>query len=259
MISEKLLKLEAHAVSDRGLVRENNEDNWAFSTEDGFFILADGMGGHQSGEVASQRTVDSMYHYFATALPKQLRHEDNADIESMLSDGIASVNREVYKLSQEDASMKGMGTTLCCLLFYGAEVFFAHVGDSRIYRYRDGILQQLTRDHSLVEELIPTGKLDPTKAGGFLYKNIVTRAVGVGSSVSSTINFEAFAHGDYYMMCSDGLTDGMSLQDIQGYFGNGSKSSAAIAQDLVNAANKKGGNDNTTVVVVRVIEYEDER
>jgi serine/threonine protein phosphatase PrpC len=245
-------KILAFGLSDVGLVRENNEDAWGAVPELGFFVLADGMGGHQAGEVASHETVNSI----SAIIKKNLGRRKNisySDTVKVILRAIEEVNKIVYDHSRADPELRGMGTTLCCLQFHEQGLIFAHVGDSRIYRMRDGKLTQITTDHSLMRELIDLGQLSEGEAPEFLYKNILTKALGTEPSIDPTINACEIANNDTYMMCSDGLSDLLTLADMQRILNKKQDVEDSVRQ-LVLAAKERGGHDNITIVVVRLEE-----
>jgi serine/threonine protein phosphatase PrpC len=253
------MELSFWAATDVGLKREANEDNFLVDKKLSLFIVADGMGGHASGEVASEiavhefrNTVDAsreVIERFAAADPT-VRPQD---ILSILEQAIQAAGHAIFNRGQSEPEKRGMGTTTSALLIVGDRGFIAHVGDSRIYLLRRGQVVQLTEDHSLINELVRRGKIpkdgienSPYKA----YKNAVTRAVGVYESVQSdTIDFEILS-GDQFLLCSDGL---------HGYLDD-AKTIDLLSQDditqapkrFVDLANAAGGQDNITAVVVRI-------
>lgn len=242
------LKFESYGLSDIGCVRQNNED--VFAKQHPFFILADGMGGHRAGEVAAQLTVQSLC---SSAAVFSEQKEDLGKKVFLLAKAIAEANQLIYQLSCEKEEYKGMGTTLCCLLFSFPQLIYAHVGDSRIYRFRQARLTRLTEDHSLRHELISRGALKEESSASFPYKNVITRAIGTSPDVEPAIHTDLLLPKDIYFLCSDGLTDHLSDKEIENIF----LSSASLkncAELLVNQAKEKGGNDNITVVIIRFIE-----
>lgn len=245
-----LYKISAIGGSDIGRVRQNNEDIWAQLPEIGFFILADGMGGHQAGEVAAREAVSSL----CRVIKKKLSAEEAlslSDTKELMRRAIRNVNSTIHKMSKMSADLRGMGTTLCCLLFHRDGLIIAHVGDSRIYQFRNQKLRQLTKDHSLLRELVEQGHIDEQQADDFLYKNIITKAIGTESKVEPSVEQQSISNNDIYMMCSDGLSDLLTHREIEEIL----NSHAAIddaAQTFISEANKKGGSDNITVVIVKV-------
>lgn len=243
-----LYQVSVHGISDVGLVRQNNEDSWRALKEDNFFVLADGMGGHQAGEVASKTAVEHLcylFHQRSNLFPIEM-----SSAKKNLKGMIQEVNRLVYHLGRENPSLRGMGTTLCCLFLHPAGLLYAHVGDSRIYRMRQGVLEQLTKDHSLLRELIDIGQLSEQQAEEFLYKNIITKAIGTEASVEPSVDETSIEVDDLLLMCSDGLSDLVSMNEIQEVLANHPNEEALKL--LVDKAKGYGGHDNITLVLVRI-------
>lgn len=242
--------MESYGISDIGL-RSNNEDSWAGVPNCKFFVLADGMGGHQAGEVASKETVQRLSirieDFYETALTSPPTSEEWAE---KLGDLILRVNREVYQLSLQNEKYAGMGTTLACLLITGERLIYAHIGDSRIYRFRKKELTKLTLDHSLKQELLRKGDLGKTPSK-HAPKNIITRAVGTHANVEPDIEISTLKSDDIYFLCSDGLTDELSLEEMRSILLE-AKTIKEASDSLVAAAKQKGGSDNITVVMVKV-------
>lgn len=232
--------------SDIGLVRLNNEDIWAQIPELGCYLLADGMGGHNAGEVAASETVL----FLSGALRKAFAHSPSGGEWTQIVDkAIREANEWVYRLSEEDPAKQGMGTTLCLLLFSGKEAICAHVGDSRIYRIRKGRILQLTRDHSLRHDLIEKGELDESLGSSFPFKNVITRAIGTQKAVEPEIDIETVEPGDLYLLCSDGLTDPMNEEQILSVIQR-SETIKDAGDELITEAKERGSQDNITVLLV---------
>ncbi len=244
-----LYKTEVYSATDVGLVRENNED-FLFSLPDlNFYALADGMGGHLAGEVASKETVTQICDFIQS---NSLASQTLQNARKMLYEAIQKVNDKIYRMSHQNADFKGMGTTLCCLFLHPKGLIYGHVGDSRIYRVRKEKLEQITHDHSLVRELIDSGQLNEDQADDFHYKNILTKAIGTESRVDPTVQSDSILKGDILMMCSDGLTDLLSEKEMLHILTL--QPTDKVADLLVKSAVAKGGFDNVTVVVVKVME-----
>ncbi|KAF3362994.1 putative protein phosphatase 2C-type [Chlamydiales bacterium STE3] len=245
------LKISSSGLSDVGLVRQNNEDVWAEIPGLHFYALADGMGGHQAGEIAAREAIDSLCHL----VKKSLRGKSKSleECGALIKTAFEQVNTYVYKMGRSSSDFKGMGTTLCSIYLSETGVVFAHVGDSRIYRYRKGSLEQITKDHSLICELVELGQINELQATQFIYKNIITRAIGTEPYVEPTIHFADIVEEDIYLLCSDGLSDLLSLQEIEAIIKKETFLSCA-AKKLVDASKAKGGHDNITVVMVKVSE-----
>lgn len=244
-------------LSDIGLVRQNNEDVWEQQPSIGLFILADGMGGHQAGEIAARETAASLCRVLKRKITASKIYS-LAEIQELLKSAIIYVNGLVYKLGRSKYEWRGMGTTLCCLLFHVDGLVFAHVGDSRIYRMRDGKLEQLTKDHSLLRDLVDKGQLNEAQASGFLYKNIITKAIGTESKVDPSVKTGTIKEGDIYLMCSDGLSDLLTAKEIAEILRE-TPSKEAAAQKLIDRANDEGGRDNITVVITKVQGWDDSK
>lgn len=236
-------------LSDTGLVRPNNEDYWAQMPERNLYVLADGMGGHRAGEIASREAVTILCQLIKQNERIFLKGSKVRDIEVFLKESFQQVNSRIFSLGSQQEHWKGMGTTLCCLHMHQQGIIYCYVGDSRIYRLRDGCLDQLTRDHSLLQELIELGQVKEDHASGFLYRNILTKAVGTEPLVSpSTGSLDIMPH-DLYLMCTDGLTDLLSKKDIESIL-NSTGNLQEAANKLVKQAKENGGYDNITVILV---------
>lgn len=235
-------------LSDIGLVRQNNEDSLELLLDDRFYVIADGMGGHQAGEVASRETVQRL-----CALFKEKRSLFNQEIRvaaALLHELIQEVNREIFQISRETPPLRGMGTTLCCVYLHPEGLIYGHVGDSRIYRVRKSEIEQLTHDHSLLRELIDLGQLSEQQAGEFLYKNIITKAIGTEPFVDPSVTFSNVESGDMILLCTDGLTDLLSQEEIKDILISVAEEN--IVKTLVKRAKQKGGNDNISVILIHV-------
>ena len=231
--------VEKAALSDVGRARQGNEDS--YFEGDPVFAVADGMGGAKAGEVASGIAVDTF----------QDQLDTDASPEERLAHVARTANKRIYDLAQEDAAHAGMGTTFTAAMLAGNDIAVGHVGDSRLYRFRDGELERLTDDHSLVEEFVRQGKLTPEEAEVHPQRSIITRALGPEPEVEvDTYSFPARA-GDIYLANSDGLTGMISENDVLEILRD-SDSLDDAAQKLIDAANENGGRDNITVVLFRV-------
>ena len=226
-------------LTDVGRQRSSNEDSFLESAP--VFAVADGMGGARAGEVASRIAVETLADGDA----------GDGEAEAQLAETAQAANRRIYELAQKDDSRAGMGTTFTAVLVDGGDVVTGHVGDSRLYRLRDEALEQLTRDHSLVEELVRRGELDPKDAESHPQRSIITRALGPEPEVEVETFTCPGRAGDVYLVCSDGLTSMISEERLRDLLrADGSLDEAA--QRLVEAANEAGGKDNITVVLFRL-------
>lgn len=235
---KSFLRIESCGLSDVGLVREHNEDAWQAFPEEGLFILADGMGGHNAGEIAADLAVKTLYEILMAKSNK-----------ISLKDAFKEVNRLIYKMGEESPAFSGMGTTLICLEFT-KEGLCSHVGDSRLYLYRDGKIKQITRDHSLVNELADLGTITSEEIELFPYKHVLTKAIGTNRFVEPEINEISYKDGDIFLLCSDGLTNYASDKEIESAL-RGMETLEEGAHKLVEVAKRNGGGDNITVILVR--------
>jgi serine/threonine protein phosphatase PrpC len=227
--------------TDTGRQRRDNEDN-AFARAP-VFVVADGMGGAQAGEVASKIATET----FEQGLP------DSGSPEERLAERVREANHQIYELSRTDRERAGMGTTLTAAYVDDTAVAIAHVGDSRAYLFRDGALERLTQDHSLVEELVRQGKLTPEQAAGHPQRSIITRALGPEANVEVDTWSYPVRAGDIVLLCSDGLTTMISEDRVSEILGEAG-SLDGTADALIAAANEAGGRDNITVVLFRLEE-----
>lgn len=254
------LKIVIHGITDVGLCREHNEDAISWDTRLGLALLADGMGGHNAGEVASILAVDSIKTSLADVVTPEIVASGVVDYKSVVVDAISFANREINEQSLENPDYAGMGTTLVLVLFLNHSLIYAHVGDSRIYRLRNGEFYRLTSDHSLVQEMIDNGYLTHEEAQESTSRNLITRALGISEEVEVDIADEDTEIGDIYLLCSDGLTDLVSDGEIAAMLTQNRDDLESAARMLVDMANHKGGTDNISVVLAAVYKaYSDDR
>lgn len=244
-------KLKAYGLTDIGLVRKNNEDLWAELPEINTYVLADGMGGHQAGEVAASQAVIAFCDYMKKMLLSSQHFYSLEEMQSEIEYAIQRVNAKVYRMGYSDPYLKGMGTTFCCLHLHEKGMIRAHVGDSRIYRYRKGMLTQLTEDDSLARELVGSGRLEEADMRRFTYKNIITKAIGIEPYLEPSVFIGDVLLGDIYLMCSDGLSDLLDNSDIVRILAKGAGLKKHVNQ-LIALAKKRGGHDNITVILLKV-------
>ncbi len=242
-------------LSDAGRAREHNEDAISWDAERGLALLADGMGGHNAGDVASRLCLESLNDYLLPSLDKALRLRPNKGVSKHATLVRRSVNRAngvVFEFAEQNPECHGMGTTLALALFVEDRVVVAHVGDSRIYRLRRNQLQSVTADHSLVRELLEKGAISEEEAWDNPYSHVITRAVGVRKRVKVEVQERDVQPGDVYLLCSDGLSDLVPDADIEAALlatmGNWDRA----AQRLIDLANQRGGRDNISVVLVAI-------
>lgn len=241
-------KVSSFGLTDVGLVRQNNEDAWHRLEDLNFFVLADGMGGHQAGEVASNEAVTDI----CKRIKKQILHSMSLRLANKtIRQAIENTNHVVHQMGRGDRKLRGMGTTLCCLYFHPNGLIYANVGDSRIYRYRNKKIEQLTIDHSLLADLELVGEAGASLFEEMSYRNIITKAIGTEPSVEPTVHECHVQDEDIYLMCSDGLSDLLKNSEIERIIG-GSYSLEVAAKHLIDQANIRGGHDNVTVVLTQV-------
>jgi PPM family protein phosphatase len=244
--------IESWGVSHVGFVRGNNEDVWEALDDENFFIVADGMGGHRAGEVAAKEAVDALARIVRHKLFLKPREKHTlSTLSELIHSSIVDVNSIVYSIGNSDDSLRGMGTTLCCLIVGEEGVVYGHVGDSRIYRLRDGELKQLTEDHTLTVQLAAPDEDDDEESGKFIYKNILTRTIGNDPLIVPDVDMASIQDGDMYLLCSDGLTDMLTPEEIQNILIS-SPTAQEGAQNLVDAALVAGGIDNITLIVLKI-------
>ncbi len=251
------MKLTSAGRTHVGMKRAHNEDSLRLFREENLFIVADGMGGHASGEVASQMSVETLAEFFrATAeddeitwpykMDKGRKYEENRVVT-----GVKLSNRRIFEAASRDVKLKGMGTTIVVTFFVNDTCYIGHVGDSRVYRLRGDTLVQLTEDHSLLNDYIKMRQLTPEEIEAFPHKNVIVRALGMKETVQVDVMHEQPQDGDVYLLCSDGLS-GMVTDDEMAkiLLGEGDDLDEKCER-LIDAANKAGGTDNITVILVR--------
>jgi len=242
------------SATHSGMVRTHNEDSIAADPRTGLAVLADGMGGYNAGEVASGIAVAVISEELGKRL-SALRPEDidQAVAEQLVAENAVGANTAIFQAAQSQAQYSGMGTTLVLALWHDNRVAVAHIGDSRMYRLRDDELEQITRDHSLLQEQIDSGMITKEQAKFSQNKNLVTRAVGIDAEVEVEVHSHAVKVGDIYLLCSDGLTDMVDDEDVQLTLSALKANLPLAAEQLVQQANDNGGRDNISVILVRVI------
>jgi protein phosphatase len=249
-------RIEIVGLTDAGLVRDHNEDTIGIDHDLGLAVLADGMGGHLGGEVASAITVSTILETLSESLsninPGNIDESTGYSLESMaVNSAIVKANEKVYTSSSENSQYYGMGTTVVALLFYDDRYTVAHVGDSRLYRYRNGELEQLTRDHSLMQEMVDRGFYTDEQARKSLNKNLVTRAIGIEESVQIDVLEDVTLPDDIYLLCSDGVTDMLEDEVIRQTIVDNDEELGKTASALINKSNEAGGKDNISVILAR--------
>jgi len=239
------------AKSDKGLVRRNNQDAYHVSLEHGVVVVADGMGGHQAGEIASQVAIEAI----KNDLEQDHWEAEGDEMQTLLKLGAAveKANRLIRSASSGRPELQGMGTTIVAGLFRLGRVFLAHVGDSRIYRLRNNKLQQITTDHSLVQQLLDAGtfKTEQEAAEAGIGSNVLTRALGIEDQVEVDVTDEFLEPGDMFLFCSDGLTNMLPDNDIERLINHYYPDLEAAVGRLIVGALSSGGMDNVTIVLAQ--------
>jgi protein phosphatase len=236
------------AASDIGRLRQENEDTFIVEPEAGLFLVSDGMGGHKGGALAANIVAQDLSAMIETRL-HELKSTSPRAIRALFKRTIVEQSQQLQMEADSESGYKGMGATLVMALIQKGRAFIANLGDSRIYRLRRGQLKQLTKDHSVVSELVSEGKIEPHEAENHAAAGQITHYVGMDERVAPHIRSFALQRGDRLLLCTDGLTDMVGDKDIERILRTQTKSEAAC-EVLVNAANAAGGQDNITVVVV---------
>lgn len=253
------MKFFTAGLTDVGLQREVNEDNFCIEPEHQLFVVADGMGGHRAGHVASRMAATLVASFFEASRSDESTWPFTFDPtlstdENRLVGGIKFANRQIFETSVKNSDVRGMGTTVVGVLYSPTQgkLFIAHVGDSRAYRLRDGEIVQLTRDHSLLNDYLALMPDLPAAQRQELPRNVITRALGMQDTVQVDLLPESPQHGDRYVLCTDGLTGMLSDAEIRDIVVEQGENLEAAVKSLVLHANEKGGEDNITVVLVKV-------
>lgn len=253
------MKYSGFGKTDVGMKRELNEDNFTVLSDEGVFVVADGMGGHNAGEVASEIAIKTITEFFkASSLdedmtwPYKLDPSLSLDANKLMV-GIKFANRKIFKSASANTSYAGMGTTVVSILTRAGEkdIYVAHVGDSRCYCFYNGEVSQVTEDHSLLNEYIKAGQITKEQAKNFPHKNVIMRALGMKDNVLVEIQKRTTKPGEIYILCSDGLSDMVPENTMSEILSKG-LSLDESAQILIDTANANGGKDNITVILVKV-------
>jgi protein phosphatase len=251
------VRIEVAGETNVGRKRNHNEDNFALMPEFGLYMVADGMGGHASGEVASKMSIDAIHEFLTETCddpektwPYKMDRSKGYE-ENRLITGIKLANLRIYEAAQRDGKKRGMGTTFVGL--YAAEdgIFIAHVGDSRCYRFRSGQLEALTDDHSLLNDYIKMKRLTAEEIENFPHKNVIVRALGMKDTVKVDTRYELPEAGDTFLLCSDGLAGPVTDQEIAFILTSAAGDTKEVTSQLIEKANENGGPDNITAVLIR--------
>jgi len=251
--------LQSASLTDPGRVRDHNEDCIESRPEIGLYVLADGMGGYNAGEVASGMATsliaDGLQEAWQPRDVDRLGRDDaRALADKLIGEQIVRSNSAIFTTSQNNAECAGMGTTLVVCLFYDNFVSVAHIGDSRLYRLRGEVMSQVTRDHSLLQEQLDSGLITPEEAKLSQNKNLVTRALGIDPTVEPELHTYDTQPEDIYLLCSDGLSDMVDDEEIRLTLITLKSNPSLTVQQLIQAANDNGGRDNISAMLIRVAE-----
>lgn len=251
MSSDREPRPAAHGASDVGLKREKNEDSFLIDPDLGLYVVADGMGGHAGGGIASRLAVATIQRYLQDVRDEEgeLAEPRAAGARARLREAVETAGRTVHRTAQADPSLAGMGTTVTAVLVAGRSVALAHVGDSRCYLVRNGGIEQLSEDHSLVNEQVKAGAITMAEARTSRFRNIITRSVGFEEEVAVDLLDREMREGDHLVLCCDGLTN--MVEDDEILEAVESAPLPRIPGRLIDLANLRGGDDNITVVVLR--------
>lgn len=241
--------MKVYKATDVGRVREKNEDYYYVSENElKLFIVADGMGGYNGGEIASKLATETVKRYIEENINDT--NNESEKILDMIRKSIEYANMVIYEKYKDDPELEGMGTTMEICLIIGERLFIGHIGDSRIYRVRRGVMQKLTEDHSYVQELVNEGTITPREAEHHPRKNMLMKAVGCTPEVEPDVFERSAKEGDIIEMNSDGLTNMVNIHRIQEIITQ--ENNVDIAKELINEANISGGVDNITSVIIKI-------
>ena len=246
------------AETDPGRARENNEDSVVFDAATQTMVLADGMGGYNAGEIASGMATAFIKSELSRWLAEAGHGANVKEVRRAMEICVGNANLSIYNAANSNAQYAGMGTTLVVGVFLGETLLIGHIGDSRCYRVREGVLEQITKDHSLLQEQIDACLITPAQAVNSSIKNLVTRALGVEAQVLLEVNEHAVLPGDLYMLCSDGLSDMVDDPAIAKIL-LAEIGLETVAEELIAAANANGGRDNISVLLAVAIESTEKR
>jgi serine/threonine protein phosphatase PrpC len=252
-------KIQFSELTDTGMVRDHNEDAIGTNEDMGLMVLADGMGGYNAGEVASGIAVQTIADLATEGAHREERNDIDPNTGLMrqtivLRDAVARANKIIFQTAQSQTHCEGMGTTLVAAMFYDDKISIAHVGDSRAYRLRNEKFEQLTMDHSLLQELVDRGFYSEEEAQRSTNRNYVTRALGVEPTVEVEVQEYEVLPDDIYLLCSDGLPDMVEDEDIHLTISTFNASLDVVGQQLVQVANDNGGRDNVSVMLAEVLD-----
>ena len=252
------MRIEVAGHTHVGMKRNHNEDNYLLLPDENLCCVADGMGGHSSGEIASKIAVDELAEFFRltsrdqdATWPYKMDKARNYD-ENRLATGIKLANKSIFEKAASDARYKGMGTTIVSVHFSNGAAYVAHVGDSRVYFFSQGVLKQVTEDHSLLNDYLKAKKLTPEEIENFPHKNVIVRALGMKENVVVDVSRVDPQEGDLFLLCSDGLSGMVTDEEIRDIVVDAGDDLELAVRRLIERANEHGGEDNCTVVLMQV-------
>lgn len=263
MAARPAARVEIAGVTDVGRLRRRNEDAIDWDVRLGVAMVADGMGGSQGGDIAATTALHSIKTDLRRALADCERHGARARSRevrgSLVVELVRRANQGVRKAAARDEKLNGMGTTLVMALLGPDFLTVAHVGDSRVYRLRGLRLQRLTEDHSMVQEMVERGQMNRREAAISRHRNVITRALGIAQDVTVDVAHHPVEAGDIYLLCTDGLTNMVPEPELGAAIGMHAHNLEGAARNAVNLANARGGRDNVSVVLMRILQVGDER
>ena len=256
-MSEERFQVKIAGFTDTGLKRQRNQDHIGFDQDLGIAVLADGMGGHQSGEIASQMAVESVLEKLQSICePKPTKSKTGSQLLDYVSNTISYSNSMIYQAAETVEGQRGMGTTLVAVMIQDSQIYAGHVGDSRLYLYRADSLRRITKDHSLVQGLIDRGFYTEEEARSANVGHVVTRALGTKAQVEVDTLQHDLKASDVFLLCSDGLSDMVAGWQIQEILKEQSSNLERAAETLISKANRNGGKDNISVILMQVSQAE---
>jgi PPM family protein phosphatase len=249
-----MLRIDADGKSDIGKVRQANQDAFALDQDHHIYIVADGMGGHSGGEIASWKAVEASLSVIRQGAQTSGEASSPSEaLNELVVRAMQDANEQVHRMAAEDRALHGMGTTLVLLYVHDTTAYIGSVGDSRVYLWRNAQLRQVTHDHSLVNEYVRLGTLSAEEASTHPLKHIISRAVGVHQQVDVDHFAVAMKPDDLFLLCSDGLTNMLDQDELASILSSVGHDASKSCQELINRANAKGGLDNITIVAVRCV------
>lgn len=237
--------MKSVGISDQGLIRHRNEDNFLIEEPRGLFVVCDGMGGHKSGHVASNLAIE--------IIAEQTKNLKSKEIINLIDEIIIKANRKIWEIGQSDPECHEMGTTITAAIIDNDKLYISHIGDSRLYIIREDKIRQVTKDHTLAEQMIENGLLEENELSNVSYSHILTRALGIAEDIEIDHYIETLLDDDIILLCTDGLSDMLSDEDILTIIlSSANEDIEKIAQQLVDKALEKGGHDNITLILIRM-------